>query len=143
MSFGGFRLVVNRWETSKDLQGSFENAESRGPPHAPSTSRACCCEPSSQGLLSMDATSVSWGMGARSRQCVRLCNFKRFASSASAPRKQRGPTNCWCQLTAAHRPTERLTGWDERQKTKREGGEEKLDGGGNGGHWERKLRGGE
>ena len=46
-------------------------------------------------------------------------------------RKQRGAANCWCQfITAAHRRTERLKGWDERQKTKREGGEEKLDGGG-------------
>ena len=29
-------------------------------------------------------------------------------------RKQRGPTNCWCQFTAAHR-------WDERQKSKEKG----------------------
>ena len=36
-------------------------------------------------------------------------------------RKQRGPTNCWCQFTAAHRRTERLKGWDERQKDKGEG----------------------
>ena len=38
-------------------------------------------------------------------------------------RKQRGPTNCWWQFTAAHRRTERLKGWDERQKQKRRGRE--------------------
>ena len=37
-------------------------------------------------------------------------------------RKQRGAANCWCQfITAAHRRTERLKGWDERQKTKEKG----------------------
>ena len=29
-------------------------------------------------------------------------------------RKQRGPTNFWCQFIAAHRRTERLKGWDEQ-----------------------------
>ena len=36
-------------------------------------------------------------------------------------RKQRGPTNCWCQSTAARRRTERLTGGMGDKKQKRSG----------------------